>query len=296
LIKQAEIIPKTILKMKAIVLTLVTLAVVAHWNSPKRELESIFIDENKAINLIFIHSSFSFAQSLFPIASDYRIKRVANSYLISMPNHGNSYDDPDFSLDSITKDVRDFILKKGLKNVYVVGHSLGGLVAMNLAAKYGNLVSGIVSLDFLPFPTAEPILNILKTVVGGFLTVDLKRPMTDIRQSLLAIYPDSEVIDLFVGALEGKDGDYNWTTNVQYYYDNIDNLFKAGVPIRRFRGKFKLVTGTQSQFYVPSLFPQLVKYYPKINLSKDIVEVNSGHVVYARFQEETTQAILDILN
>ncbi len=282
--------------MKAIVLTLVTLAVVAHWNSPKRELESIFIDENKAINLIFIHSSFSFAQSLFPIASDYRIKRVANSYLISMPNHGNSYDDPDFSLDSITKDVRDFILKKGLKNVYVVGHSLGGLVAMNLAAKYGNLVSGIVSLDFLPFPTAEPILNILKTVVGGFLTVDLKRPMTDIRQSLLAIYPDSEVIDLFVGALEGKDGDYNWTTNVQYYYDNIDNLFKAGVPIRRFRGKFKLVTGTQSQFYVPSLFPQLVKYYPKINLSKDIVEVNSGHVVYARFQEETTQAILDILN
>lgn len=282
--------------MKAIFVALIVSSVFAHSNTPKRQLESIFIDEGKDINLIFIHSSFSFAQSLFPIASDYRIKRVANSYLISMPNHGNSYDDPNFSLDSITDDVRNFILSKGLRNVYIVGHSLGGLVGMNLAAKYGYLIKGVVSLDFLPFPSAPALLDVLKSVVGGFLTVDLKRSMTDIRQDLLNLFPDPEVIDLFASALEGKNGDYSWSTNVQYYFNNIDALFKNGVPVRPFKGKFKLVTGTQSNFYAPALFPQLVKYYPKINLAKDIIEVNSGHVVYARFQEESTQAILDILN
>ena len=166
---------------------------------------------------------------------------------------------------------------------------------MNLAAKYRYLVKGIVSLDILPFPNPEGVLNVFKTVVRGFLNIDLKRPMSQIRTDALALYPDPEVIDLFQNALEGKDGDYSWSTNVRYYYDNIDGLFKNGVSLRPFKGKFKLITGTQSNYYIPALFPQLVNYYPNINLNKDIIEVNSGHVVYARFQEECIQAILDIL-
>ena len=105
--------------MKAIFFILILCSVLAHSNVLRRNLESIFIDEGKNINLIFIHGSFSFAQSLFPLASDYRIKKVANSYLISMPNHGNSYDDPDFSLSSITEDVRKFILRRELKKVFI---------------------------------------------------------------------------------------------------------------------------------------------------------------------------------
>ena len=93
-----------------------------------RYLEYIHYEQNQKKNVIFIHGSFTFAQTLFQIASDYRIKHLANSYLISMPNHGNSYDDPNFSMDSITEDVKNFIIKNNLKNVFIVGHSLGGLV------------------------------------------------------------------------------------------------------------------------------------------------------------------------
>jgi len=263
---------------------------------PFRPIESIHYNQNKQKNIIFIHSSFSSAESLFDLARDWRVKDVANSWLISMPNHGNSYRASVFSTDSITQEVFKLITTHNLKNVYLVGHSLGANVAMNFAAKFGSLIKGVLSLDFLPFGLSDAELNLIRGLVSGFKTLNLQRTKAAIKPDFLAIFPDPESFRLASDAWKGSEGNYQWTTHLDNYYNNVDNLLKNPIPTAtKFYGKFKLVTGLQSLFYKPALFPNLVQYYPNINLQTDIIKLNGGHVLHYQFLDECVKAILSLL-
>lgn len=262
---------------------------------PDLFLEYIHYEQNQQRNIIFIHGSFATATQLFPFADDYRIKRLANSFLVTMPNHGNSYDDPNFSLDSITADIARFIKKRHLKSVYLVGHSLGALVAMNLAAKHGSLISGVLSLDFLPFGLAPDFFKPFLEILDKFKAIHLNQTIAQIQQDLFSIFSDNQTMQLIASGFEGTEGNYTWSTNIEYYINNVDKLLKDSVPKIPFYGKFKVVLGKQSLVYDRESVNRLSDYYPKIRPETDVIFVDSGHIVYGQFFEECIQALIDLL-
>jgi pimeloyl-ACP methyl ester carboxylesterase len=263
--------------------------------SPPRFLEYIFYEESQPRNIIFIHGSFGTATQLFPFANDDRIKKLANSYLITMPNHGNSYDDPNFSLDSISDDVVQFIRKRRLRSVYLVGHSLGAFVAMNVAAKYGCLIEGVLALDFLPFGINGDFLAPFMEFLNKFRQVPANQTLAEIQSQIFALLPDKEIAQALSSGLEGTEGNYQWTFNMYNYFSNVDKLLFNPIPKIPFYGKFKIVLGLQSTAYDKRLVSRLPEYYPKIQPEKDVIYVNSGHIVYSDFFDVCVQALVDLL-
>ncbi|MFC2149143.1 alpha/beta fold hydrolase [Candidatus Auribacterota bacterium] len=66
-------------------------------------------------------------------------------YCIDFPGYGKSgIPDVDYKIEFFTGEVLKFMEKKGLKKVNLLGHSLGGQVAIDLAAKYPEKVNRLI--------------------------------------------------------------------------------------------------------------------------------------------------------
>jgi non-heme chloroperoxidase len=98
------------------------------------------------IPVIFLHGltdSWHSFESVLPLLPD-----NIHAFALSQRGHGDSdrpltgYTPKDFA-----GDVADFIKMHDLKSVFIVGHSMGGLVAQQFALEYPQLTKGIILID-----------------------------------------------------------------------------------------------------------------------------------------------------
>jgi pimeloyl-ACP methyl ester carboxylesterase len=63
--------------------------------------------------------------------------------------------------------LRDLVVKENLEKPVIVGHSLGGMLALQLAAAYPDLLGGVVTVDGSPvFPTTENVPSAERAALG----------------------------------------------------------------------------------------------------------------------------------
>jgi len=110
------------------------------------EINLHYVEAGKGPPLLFLHGLGGtwkdWAENLPAFAATYQV--VA----IDFPGFGDS-DKPEvkYSIDWLTDIVEAFIREKKLKQVNVIGHSMGGLVALDLAARPNSPVKKLVVTD-----------------------------------------------------------------------------------------------------------------------------------------------------
>jgi len=72
----------------------------------------------------------------------YQVKYFKNSIAINLPGHDGG--EGRRSIDEYVEYVRDFLDRNGLRNVVLVGHSMGGAIAQKFALKYSEYLRAIV--------------------------------------------------------------------------------------------------------------------------------------------------------
>ena len=79
-----------------------------------------------------------------------RLPKNYRTLIIDFRGHGNSADDPaaNYGVAPYCTDVLNIIHKYQLKNISLVGHSLGASVALRIAAAVPHLVSDLILVDF----------------------------------------------------------------------------------------------------------------------------------------------------
>lgn len=71
-------------------------------------------------------------------------------HLLDMRNHGRSFYSMDFNYEVMVQDVVDYCVHYGLTSIDLIGHSMGGKVAMKLAADHNSLVHKLIVADISP--------------------------------------------------------------------------------------------------------------------------------------------------
>jgi pimeloyl-ACP methyl ester carboxylesterase len=122
--------------------------------------------------IVFIHGMGSAATAWKPI-----IKSLTNhfkSITIDLPGHGNSTFQSNQPMDpqSLAKLVHQNVIDLGVDNYHLVGNSLGGWIALEMAAKYSQNVKSVVGLApaglwLTPFTSRYPEEVALRVVAGG---------------------------------------------------------------------------------------------------------------------------------
>ena len=71
-------------------------------------------------------------------------------HLLDARNHGKSPHTDEFGYDNMAMDVREYIQDHNLKNIVLMGHSMGGKTAMKIALEYPMRVSKLIVADIAP--------------------------------------------------------------------------------------------------------------------------------------------------
>ncbi|MFV8182115.1 alpha/beta fold hydrolase [Streptomyces sp. AF1B] len=75
---------------------------------------------------------------------------------VDLPGHGNSPDIPSWNIPAVLRHITDTLDALGVPEAVVVGHSLGGLVAVEYARAYPERVRAAVNLDGFWWGADEP--------------------------------------------------------------------------------------------------------------------------------------------
>lgn len=160
--------------------------------------------------LVLIHGNMASANWWRPVGES-----LSDSYTllaVDLRGFGDSPDTPEqVTLADHAKDIYDLVQQEGLENFVLVGHSLGGGVAMQFAAQYPDLLAGLVLVDSAPVGGMKDIdYNLLEMVVNnkelsmaslkGTLTkvphdAFLNELLADGLRSLPAVIPNTRALD-----------------------------------------------------------------------------------------------------
>ena len=206
-------------------------------------------------------------------------KELAASYqvfILDIRNHGKSFHDPKHDYASMVVDVRYFIDQLGLSEVSLIGHSMGGKIAMSFALKYPLLVSNLIVVDIAPKiyqPGHEAILHALSKVNPK----ELKSRQEALEIISTYIYDPSVVQFLLKNLDRLGDGSFGWKMNlpvlIDQYKEMLDFPSKGS-----FNGPTLFLKGAKSDYILPSDEPIIHQYFPK---AKIVSIRNAGHWVHA---------------
>ncbi len=104
--------------------------------------------------LVFIHGWMGDHRALLPQISYFARRR--HVVAINLRGHGDS-DAPqqDYTIDGFADDVAWQCNQLGLSRPLIIGHSLGGMIALELAGRHPDLPSGVVMIDTIIFPPPQ---------------------------------------------------------------------------------------------------------------------------------------------
>ena len=98
--------------------------------------------------VILLHGLFGMGRNLGAVA-----RALSDQYAVfsfDLPNHGRSPHSDEMTISSMADDVLAMLDHLGLQTVNVLGHSLGGKVAMSLALRHPSRVHKLIVADIAP--------------------------------------------------------------------------------------------------------------------------------------------------
>jgi len=120
-----------------------------------RGIETAYIDEGAGPLLLLLHgftgSKLDFADEVLRLAQTHRVIAIDNR------GHGESSNtgDPDtYRISTLVEDLASFVGALGLSRIHLLGHSLGGMVAMRYALVAPAQLASLVLMDTSSAPMA----------------------------------------------------------------------------------------------------------------------------------------------
>lgn len=149
---------------------------------------------------------------------------------VDLPNHGKSPKTDEFNLSFLSDSVYDFLKEKNIQKTHLLGHSLGGKIALEIASKYPQIVDKLIIVDIAPRnylknefeerENHEKIINILKNV-----DLSKYKNRSDALNELMKIEKTGKLkMFLMKNIKRNKNGDLEWKINIKAISDNLSQI------------------------------------------------------------------------
>src|SRR5215475_12594562 len=91
-------------------------------------------------------------------------------FALDLRNHGRSPHNDILDYDVMAADLREFVKQQALRRIMLLGHSMGGKVAMQFAIDNSELVDRLIIVDIAPKPYGPSQRYLLKALRSLDLT------------------------------------------------------------------------------------------------------------------------------
>lgn len=217
------------------------------------------------------------------LADEFRVVQV------DLRNHGRSPHIGNMSFEAMAADIALLQDSLGIARSHVVGHSLGGRVAMQLALHAASRVQSLVVADIAPVAYAPHHTEILAALQAVDLQGIANRGDADAQ--LARSIPEIGVRQFLLKSLY-KDGDvWRWRFNLPVLQANYADITAAqnGEP---FTGPTLFIKGELSDYIKPEYANVMRALFPHFKLE---VIAGAGHWLHGERPEAFNRLVLQFL-
>lgn len=238
--------------------------------------------------LIILHGLFGSSDNWFSLSKIFA--EHFKVYVVDQRNHGLSPHDGKHDYDILTEDLKEFIAEHNINQPIIIGHSMGGKVAMNFAVKYPSLLSQLIIVDITP--KAYPVHH--NSILKGLKAIKLNklgsRGQAD--QILSDFESDPSVRQFLLKNLaRGDQQQFEWRINIPVLEKNIEAMGAAIEANGKFTGPTLFVIGSKSNYFESGDEDIIKKYFPSAIVEK----LETGHWVQAEKPEEFMNTVFTFL-
>jgi esterase len=209
---------------------------------------------------------------------------------LDMRNHGRSDWHDSMSYALMAEDVKETLDHLGLEQVILLGHSMGGKIAMEFALRYPERVSKLILADISPVQNRPRHLEILSALDGIDLDSLQSRQHAD--QQLALAITETGVRQFLLKSLY-KDGDqFRWRFNSKALIANYSQLLEAPPSKGPYTGPTLFIKGAESDYLLPEHQSLIQQLFPH---SKAKVIMGTGHWLHAEKPVAFAKIVTDFL-
>lgn len=195
-------------------------------------------------------------------------------YALDIRNHGDSPWRDEQTYDLMVTDVLDWMDHHGVERPVLIGHSMGGKVAMRLACVHPDRLSCLVAVDIAP--RSYPATHLLEFEAMNSLRLDEVQSRTDAEKQMETLVDDWALRKFLLTNLErGKDGKFSWKVNVFALEDAMAGLEEEPLTEQdRYLGRTLFILGGRSKYFRPEDELIARRHFPEAKL---VIIAEAGH-------------------
>ena len=194
-------------------------------------------------------------------------------HALDLRNHGQSPHAAEHSFELMAADILDWLDDRRMARAHILGHSLGGKVAMQIACRAQGRVAGLCVVDIAPRPYAVD-----SRAFAALTRLDLKglvsRRTADER--LAGDIPDRGMRQfLLTNLVRTETGGLAWQANLPVLESSLAGMRKSSLAAQdRFDGTTLFIAGGKSAFVREEDFPLIRRHFPRARIE---VMASAGH-------------------
>jgi len=240
--------------------------------------------DNKPV-LLFLHGLLGSASNWHSIAQYY-----AKDYTILIPdlrNHGLSEHHAIHDYPEMGADLVELLTQLNIQQCIVIGHSMGGKVAMQLALQTPQIVTKLVIVDIAPVVYQHDFTEIYQAMLSLDLNLIKNRQAAD--QGMAKIIKNKAIRQFLLQNLVRQDQQWFWRVDIELLRRAMPNIGSFEDSNQYFNKKCLFIRGALSNHIKKEYYPTIKKYFPEARI--ETIE-QAGHWVY--YEQKT--AFLTLLS
>lgn len=244
--------------------------------------------ENETVKnpIILIHGLFGSLSNLAILAREF--SQFYPVIQIDVRNHGNSPHSSEMNYAIMAQDILETLDFLKIHKFSVIGHSMGGKIAMQLASTAGERLEQLVVLDIAPFTYTESQHD---AVFKALFAV--KKANAENRQQATQImreYLNEEMVIQFLMKSFNKD---HWLFNVDALFNHYSDILHWDV-IQPWNKDALFIRGGASPYiHTEAHFDSIKQQFP--NAKIQLIE-HAGHWLHAEKPQQVIDNIREYLN
>lgn len=213
-------------------------------------------------------------------------------FILDLRNHGRSpQTDDDFNYQVLADDLAEFMQDHWIYEARIVGHSMGGKVAMEFALNHPDSVKKLVVIDIAP----KDYRSGHDDIFDALIDIDLST-LTDRKEAetylMNVLNNEVETVQFLLKNLsrqtESEGGGYEWKMNLPVLHRDYKNILKApdGEP---FLKPTLFIRGGNSHYIKEEDKAVINEFFPKAEIR---TIDGAGHWVHAEKPKELMEMLM----
>ena len=240
--------------------------------------------------LVIMHGLFGSARNWQTLAR--RFAEHFDVVNVDMRNHGQSFHDDEMSYPAMAADLLGLMRALGLGPAHLLGHSMGGKVAMTLAAEAPERLARVVVADIAPVAYRHSHNDLVEPILA--LAMERVESRADVDRQLRAAIPDAHLRAFLMHNLY-RDGDrWRWRVNWAAIARHMGALvgFDHLAPGWRCANPALFIRGGASDYVGPREVAAIEEHFADFRL---LTLDGAGHWLHAEQPETFAGAVLEFL-